>query len=316
MKISAVKKLFVGPPLATAQARHERLSKSSGARGVLLGRAVLGRVRDRGDPARRWSSPARAALACSIPIGVAIAVLLAIVVISYRQTILAYPSGGGAYIVAKDNLGTLPGAGGGGGAADRLRAHGGGERRGGRRRAHLRVPGAATASASSCASRPSSRSRSATCAASASRAASSRCRPTSSSSASRACSAYGFVRWRCGDARPGPPPGRRRRGDGQALDARSCCSAPSPTAARRMTGVEAVSTACPPSSRRRRKNAAHDADRHGRLILRHACSWASRCWRTPTTSCPPRARRWSRSSRAAIFGGRGCSTTASRRRPC
>lgn len=44
-----------------------------------------------------------------IPIAVAIATLLAIVITSYRQTVRAYPSGGGAYIVSKENLGTLPG---------------------------------------------------------------------------------------------------------------------------------------------------------------------------------------------------------------
>ena len=41
-----------------------------------------------------------------LPISVAIAALMAIVVISYRQTVRAYPSGGGAYIVSKENLGT------------------------------------------------------------------------------------------------------------------------------------------------------------------------------------------------------------------
>ena len=45
------------------------------------------------------------ALALSVPIGVVIAFLLAVVAFSYRQTIHAYPGGGGAYIVAKDNLG-------------------------------------------------------------------------------------------------------------------------------------------------------------------------------------------------------------------
>jgi amino acid transporter len=40
------------------------------------------------------------------PIAIAIATLLAIVVISYRQTVRAYPSGGGAYIVSKENIGT------------------------------------------------------------------------------------------------------------------------------------------------------------------------------------------------------------------
>jgi amino acid transporter len=44
-----------------------------------------------------------------MPIALAIAALMAIVVASYRQTVRAYPSGGGAYIVSKDNLGTFPG---------------------------------------------------------------------------------------------------------------------------------------------------------------------------------------------------------------
>jgi amino acid transporter len=49
------------------------------------------------------------ALSYSLPIGAAICVLIAIVISSYRQTIRAYPKGGGAYLVTKDNLGTLPG---------------------------------------------------------------------------------------------------------------------------------------------------------------------------------------------------------------
>jgi amino acid transporter len=44
-----------------------------------------------------------------MPIAIAIAALMAIVVSSYRQTVRAYPGGGGAYIVSKENLGTLPG---------------------------------------------------------------------------------------------------------------------------------------------------------------------------------------------------------------
>ncbi|MDD2695776.1 MAG: APC family permease, partial [Anaerolineales bacterium] len=50
-----------------------------------------------------------AGLALAWPIGLAITALLIIVAISYRQTIYAYPSGGGSYVVARDNLGTLPG---------------------------------------------------------------------------------------------------------------------------------------------------------------------------------------------------------------
>ena len=48
-------------------------------------------------------------LALTMPITIVIVVVLAIVVTSYRQTISAYPNGGGSYIVASDNLGTLPG---------------------------------------------------------------------------------------------------------------------------------------------------------------------------------------------------------------
>jgi amino acid transporter len=44
-----------------------------------------------------------------MPISLAIATLMIIVVASYRQTVRAYPNGGGAYIVSKDNLGVLPG---------------------------------------------------------------------------------------------------------------------------------------------------------------------------------------------------------------
>jgi amino acid transporter len=49
-----------------------------------------------------------AALSYSLPIGLAISALIAIVVSSYRQTIGAYPQGGGAYVVTKDNLGLFP----------------------------------------------------------------------------------------------------------------------------------------------------------------------------------------------------------------
>lgn len=49
-----------------------------------------------------------ATLGLSIPIAIAIATLIVIVTISYRQTIFAYPNGGGAYIVARDNLGEIP----------------------------------------------------------------------------------------------------------------------------------------------------------------------------------------------------------------
>src|ERR671932_624038 len=50
-----------------------------------------------------------AALGYVVPISAVIVGLLVLVALSYRQTIFAYPSGGGSYTVAKDNLGTMPG---------------------------------------------------------------------------------------------------------------------------------------------------------------------------------------------------------------
>jgi len=107
VKISAVKKLFVGSPLATAQARHERLSKPS-ALAVFSSDALSSVAYATEEILLVLILAGTAALAFSIPIGIAIAVLIAVVVSSYRQTIFAYPQGGGAYIVTKDNLGTLP----------------------------------------------------------------------------------------------------------------------------------------------------------------------------------------------------------------
>jgi len=108
MNISAVKRLFVGSPLATAQARHERLSKTS-ALAVFSSDALSSVAYATEEILLVLVIAGTAALAYSIPIGLAIAALIAIVVSSYRQTILAYPQGGGAYIVTKDNLGRLPG---------------------------------------------------------------------------------------------------------------------------------------------------------------------------------------------------------------
>jgi amino acid transporter len=108
VKISAVKKLFVGSPLATAQARHERLSKSS-ALAVFSSDALSSVAYATEEILLVLVLAGSVALGYSIPIGIAIVILIAVVVSSYRQTILAYPQGGGAYIVTKDNLGTLPG---------------------------------------------------------------------------------------------------------------------------------------------------------------------------------------------------------------
>ncbi len=108
MKVSRLKALFVGRPLASAQARHERLSRRS-ALAVFASDALSSVAYATEEILLVLLAGGVGALVFSIPIGLAIAILIVIVVSSYRQTILAYPKGGGAYIVSKDNLGTLAG---------------------------------------------------------------------------------------------------------------------------------------------------------------------------------------------------------------
>ena len=108
MKFNSLKKVLVGSPLATAQARHERLSKTA-ALAVFSSDALSSVAYATEEILLILVLAGTVALHYSIPIGFAIAALIAVVVSSYRQTIFAYPQGGGSYIVTKDNLGTLPG---------------------------------------------------------------------------------------------------------------------------------------------------------------------------------------------------------------
>ena len=108
MKMSPLKRLLVGAPIPTAQAHHERLSKRS-ALAVFASDALSSVAYATEEILLVLVLAGTGALVYSIPIGIAIALLIAIVVSSYRQTIRCYPQGGGAYIVAKDNLGTYAG---------------------------------------------------------------------------------------------------------------------------------------------------------------------------------------------------------------
>ncbi|MBI1848485.1 MAG: APC family permease [Candidatus Rokubacteria bacterium] len=103
-----LKRLLVGSPIPTAQGRHERLGKAT-ALAVFASDALSSVAYATEEILLILVLAGSAALSFSLPIGLAIALLIAIVVSSYRQTILAYPGGGGAYIVAKDNLGVAPG---------------------------------------------------------------------------------------------------------------------------------------------------------------------------------------------------------------
>jgi amino acid transporter len=106
--LNQIKELLVGPPLPTKELGEKKLNKiralaafspdalSSIAyanQEIYLGLLVAGSL----------------GLSMAWPIGLAIVFVLSIAAISYYQTIHAYPSGGGSYIVARSNLGTLPG---------------------------------------------------------------------------------------------------------------------------------------------------------------------------------------------------------------
>jgi len=102
------KRLLVGTPLATAQLVHERLSKVK-ALAVFSSDALSSSAYATEEILLILILAGSGALGAALPIGGAIALLLLIVAFSYRQTVRAYPSGGGAYIVARSNLGIFPG---------------------------------------------------------------------------------------------------------------------------------------------------------------------------------------------------------------
>jgi amino acid transporter len=94
----------IGKPMATRQFANERLTKIK-ALAVLSSDPLSSVAYATEQTLVILAAAGAAALGASLPIMTAIALLLTIVVISYRQTIRAYPKGGGSYMVAKDNLG-------------------------------------------------------------------------------------------------------------------------------------------------------------------------------------------------------------------
>src|SRR5262249_33254065 len=101
-------RLLFGRPLATAEEPHERVSVFTGL-AVFASDNISSSAYATEEIMRVLAIAGLSALALTMPITVAIVVVLGIVVISYQQTIRAYPNGGGSYIVANDNLGPLPG---------------------------------------------------------------------------------------------------------------------------------------------------------------------------------------------------------------
>ncbi|MCB9451153.1 MAG: APC family permease [Anaerolineaceae bacterium] len=108
-------KLLIGRPLQSEELGHQTVSKPIGL--AVFASDALSSVAYATEEilvilaiaaGTSWAGTGGAIFGISLPIAIAIAVLLVIVTISYRQTIYAYPNGGGAYIVARDNLGETP----------------------------------------------------------------------------------------------------------------------------------------------------------------------------------------------------------------
>ncbi len=102
-----LKRVVIGSPIETARQTHERLSKKV-ALAVFSSDALSSVAYATEEILHILVLGGLAAITLSVPVAGAIAILLVVVSFSYRQTIKAYPHGGGSYIVAKDNLGVFP----------------------------------------------------------------------------------------------------------------------------------------------------------------------------------------------------------------
>jgi amino acid transporter len=102
-----LKRWLVGDPLKTAQAVHERLSKTL-ALAIFSSNAISSVAYATEEILLVLILAGTAAVAWSIPVSLAILFLVAVLTVSYRQIIYEYPEGGGAYIVARTNLGEVP----------------------------------------------------------------------------------------------------------------------------------------------------------------------------------------------------------------
>jgi amino acid transporter len=98
------KKALLGPPFKTAQLAHERISKRI-ALAVFSSDPISSTAYATEEMLLVLVVAGSAAIGLALPLAAGVAVLLFILVLSYRQVIEAYPQGGGAYMVTRDNLG-------------------------------------------------------------------------------------------------------------------------------------------------------------------------------------------------------------------
>ncbi len=106
--LDVVRRIVIGRRLATEEEITERVSKKTGL-AVFASDNISSSAYATEETMRVLLLAGAGALALTLPLTLAVIVVLVVVVVSYLQTIRAYPNGGGSYIVASENLGTLPG---------------------------------------------------------------------------------------------------------------------------------------------------------------------------------------------------------------
>jgi amino acid transporter len=108
MELSDLKHFFIGDPFPSSRESHERLDKIRGL-AIFASDTISSNAYATEAIMTVLIILGSGALVMTLPIALAVAGLVLLVVFSYIQTILHYPEGGGAYTVSKDNLGELPG---------------------------------------------------------------------------------------------------------------------------------------------------------------------------------------------------------------
>ena len=107
MELSDLKHFFIGDPFPSSRESHERLDKIRGL-AIFASDTISSNAYATEAIMTVLIILGSGALVMTLPIALAVAGLVLLVVFSYIQTILHYPEGGGSYTVAKDNLGELP----------------------------------------------------------------------------------------------------------------------------------------------------------------------------------------------------------------
>jgi len=102
-----LRRLLVGSPLSTDQMEHQKVGPAGGL-AIFAADAMSSVAYGPEEVLIVLVAAGMPGLGLGVPIGIALALLIAVVATSYRQTVMEYPSGGGAYVVAKENLGPLP----------------------------------------------------------------------------------------------------------------------------------------------------------------------------------------------------------------